>query len=355
MPVLACLLLTAGLCSTSHEPVVVVADDPVAIEAESVAIAPGWVLEHEIPGHQGDGYLRWQAPDAYNTPGSGELRYHVLISRPGRYHLRLRLNTRGAERSDLGNDVFTRVDAGPWVKTFVGGGSPEGWATRTRLEPSSHQFAEAVYDLTTGRHTIAVSGRSHGLRFDRLVLWRDGGQQPSDTITAAHGVPPVPPEIDDAAVRDAWRLGGLGAVLGWAGKRAKDPRARLATDALQRHADERLAAITAWRERDALVACDLLENLAAQYQGSERGRELAKLLRQWAADPAVAQERKAKAMADAVGDLLGRWAEERDVTRKQAMADGIREALTRMRRSVAGTISLRDLEQRVTAAGIGTP
>lgn len=349
------LFLPLSVWSDAHEPVVVMELAALAIEVENAPPTDGWVLERDVAGYQGDGYLRWAAPNAYNALGTGELHYHLLITESGRYQVRLRLNTAGAERSDLGNDAFTRFDDGPWVKTFVGGGSATGWATRTRLEPEHGKFAEPVYDLSVGRHTFAIAGRSHGLRVDRIVIWRDGGDQPSDTIAAVSGVPPIPDTLSDPAVRAVWQQGGLGAVLGWAAKRRKDPLAATVSTLLDEHATTRLTAITAWRDRDVLIAVDLLENLAVQYQGSERGRELAKLLRTWSDEPAVMKERKARTMASAVERLLGERTNERDPTRQQAMDKAIRDALVVMRRTAADTRVLTDLERRVVAAGLTMP
>lgn len=346
------LLCPLSLWSAAHDPVVVVEAVPVAIEAELDPLPAGWAFEQEIAGYQGAGYLRWSAPNAYNSPGSGELRYRILITEAGRYVVRLRLNTTGAERTDLNNDVYTRFDDGPWSKTFVGGGSADGWATRTRLEPTHGNFAEPVYDLSAGLHTFAVSGRSHGLRFDRFVIARDDGSKPSDTMPAATGVPAIPAALTDANVRSTWLQGGLGAVLKWTDKRAKDPLAVTAAQVLNNHVDTRLPEITAWRERDVLIALDLLENLVAQYQGSERGRELAKLYKTWSSEPQVAKERKARAMAEAVERLLGEHVREADPARKAAMASGIRDGVIVMRRSCAGTTMLAGIERRVTASGI---
>lgn len=346
------LLCPLSLWSAAHDPVVVVEATPVAIEAEIHPLPTGWAFEQEIAGHQGAGYLRWKDPDAYNSPGTDELRYRILITEAGRYRIDLRLNTKGAERSDLGNDAFTRVDDGTWVKTFVGGGSADGWATRTRLEPTHGKFAEPVYDLSVGLHTVAISGRSHGLRIDRIIIARDADSKVSDTIPASTGLPTIPAELTDANVRSTWLQGGLGAVLAWAGKRPKDAVAVNAAQVLTAHVDTRMSEITAWRERDVLIAVDLLENLAAQYQGSERGRDLAKLLRTWNAEPAVAKERKARAMAEAVERLLGEHIREADPVRKAAMASGIRDGVVVMRRSCAGTTVLVGIERRVTASGI---
>lgn len=346
------LLAPLTLWSAAHDPVVVVEAVPVAIEAEIEPLPTGWAFEQEIAGYQGAGYLRWKAPDAYNSPGTDELRYRILITEAGRYRIDLRLNTKGAERSDLGNDAFTRCDDGTWVKTFVGGGSADGWATRTRLEPTHGKFAEPVYNLSVGLHTFAISGRSHGLRIDRIIISREADSKVSDTMPAATGVPAIPAELTDVNVRTTWLQGGLGAVLKWTDKRAKDPIAVTAAQVLNTHVDTRLPEITAWRERDVLIAVDLLENLAAQYQGSERGRDLAKLLRTWNAEPAVAKERKARAMAEAVERLLAEHTREADPARKAAMASGIRDGVIVMRRSCAGTTVLAGIERRVTANGI---
>jgi hypothetical protein len=352
---MAITVLPLGLWSATHEPVVVVEAAPVAIEAESEPVPASWVFEQDIAGYQGTGYLRWKAPNAYNSPGTDQLRYRILITEAGRYRIDLRLNTKGAEKSDLGNDVFTRVDEGTWTKTLVGGGSNDGWATRTRLEPSHGKFLEPVYDLTTGLHTFAISGRSHGLRIDRLIISREAASNVSDTIPATTGLPPIPSDLTEAAVRSAWQQGGLGAVLKWSDKVAKDPGAITAAGVLNSYLDQRLPKIIAWRERDVLVALDLLENLAAQYQGSERGRELNKLLKNWSSEPVVAKERKAREMATAIYQLVDEHDQEKDAKRKAAMAAGIGDGVQMMRKSCAGTKPLADLERRLTSSKLLPP
>jgi hypothetical protein len=346
----AILCLPVGLWSAAHDPVVVVEAAPVAIEAELAAPPNTWAFEQEIAGYQGAGYLRWSAPNSYASPGNGELNYRILITEGGRYRVDLRLNTKGAEKSDLGNDVFTRFNSGRWTKTFVGGGSAEGWATRTRLEPNHGKFEEPVYDLSIGIHTFAISGRSHGLRIDRLIISREDASKVSDTIPASTGLPVIPTDLTDAAVRSAWEQGGLGAVLKWTDKFAKEPSAIAAAEVLNNYVTKRLPEITAWRERDVLIALDLLENLAAQYQGSDHGRELNKTLKAWGSEPLVAKERKAREMATAIYKLVGDHAQEKDPKRKTAMAAGLGDGVLMMRKTCAGTKPLADLERRLATS-----
>lgn len=348
---LAAPAFAAAAPAESSEPVHVVADGGLAIEVETVAPLPaGWALEREVAGFTGDGYLRWNGGNQYGAPGTGEIGFRLLVPAAGRYHVRLRLNTHGATRADLGNDAFTRIGDGAWTKTFIGGGQAEGWALRSKLEPKHGSFADPVYDLAAGVHRFAISGRSQGLRIDRVVIWRDGATPPDERMAAAAPTPEAPAGLAGAQ-RSAWSAGRFGAVLAWAERRPEDATAVDAIRRLHAFADQRVATITAVRVTDALAATELLGALAKSYQGSERGRELQNLGRGWLQDPRVAAERRARALATAIETLCARYVAEGDSKRRAAIADELRRGRELLRADFAGTAARAVAERRI--AGLG--
>jgi hypothetical protein len=331
-------------------PVMIFTENHLAWEAEIEQPPKEWSVEKDVPDYQGRGYLRWTAGNSYRGLGSGEIRYRIVITEAGRYQVRLRCNTKGAEKSDLGNDVFTRFNQGPWVKTFLGGGSVDGWLSRVRLEPKGGTFADSAYNLGVGLHTFCMSGRSHGMRVDRIIMWKDGTKQPSDTVPAQPNAPTPPETLSDEAVLSVWRQGGFGAVMAWAMKQKDKPESQHVVTVLSEYADQQVAIYRTHKERDPLLGLTLLEILASQYQGSSKGKELVKLLKEWNSEPAVVMERKASTMGDVIAELLRKYESEAEATKKTEIANNVRDGLKLLSAKYAETATYKNLLAQATAA-----
>lgn len=158
------------------------------LEIESAAARGDWTLGTSLAGYSGRGYYTWTGPDLFGAPGKDALSWSFHVSRPGRYRLLLR-NRHDFEDSTLQNDCFTKMDEGPWIKTFS---STRGeWTWHTRHERSAADKPDAVYELGPGLHVFQISGRSKGYSLDRVHLSLDASQDLaaplSPTVLAAMG------------------------------------------------------------------------------------------------------------------------------------------------------------------------
>ncbi len=131
-------------------------DGLVVIEAEGVPLSTGWVLEHEVAGYSGAGYITWTHATTTQANGQGVLRYPFTIREAGTYTVKLR-NYHPCEDVTECNDVFVRMDDGAWRKNFNHTLRAWDWNSRQDID---HVFSEARYELTEGQHTLYLSGRS---------------------------------------------------------------------------------------------------------------------------------------------------------------------------------------------------
>ena len=86
------------------------------MEFESGETVGHWALEAEVPQHTGDGYLRWDGSDHFTSPGNGTFGFDFDLSQAGLFAFRIR-NHHDHPDPTLENDVWVRVDQGPWIKT----------------------------------------------------------------------------------------------------------------------------------------------------------------------------------------------------------------------------------------------
>src|SRR5690606_35894476 len=82
---------------------------------------------------------------------------------------------------DQANDAWVKVDSGQWVKVFsnYGAKSIGVWNWYSIAEIGS-QHLEPSYELSAGRHTVQISGRSKGFAIDRMVFYRPSVAAPMD-------------------------------------------------------------------------------------------------------------------------------------------------------------------------------
>ncbi|MEO1660636.1 MAG: DUF5060 domain-containing protein [Pseudomonadota bacterium] len=172
-----------------------------AIEAEDIGTNPpaDWVFENDKAGFTGAGYLRWTGPDLFNIngAGSGTLSYivNIPVGEEGdyRFAFRARRISRTDGRTDLNNDIWMRIinDAsgeevqpngeGPqtWWKMFFSG-SLTNWVWSNSLDRQDGVKLPAIYNLSSGRHRIEISGRSTEFHLDRMTL-NQGTSRSTDT------------------------------------------------------------------------------------------------------------------------------------------------------------------------------
>jgi hypothetical protein len=150
-------------------------DGILVVEFESGSPTGSWASETDVSGYTGSNYIRWDGANLFNTPGTDVFGFDFEISEPGQYDFRLR-NRHDHPDSTETNDVFIRMDGGPWVKTFSW--QRGQWTWTTNHEFSHSNKPEAEYTLSAGLHRIEFSGRSHDFILDRFHLFNASAADP---------------------------------------------------------------------------------------------------------------------------------------------------------------------------------
>lgn len=148
-------------------------DGVVVMEVESARFDdPNWRLENDVPtAYVSDGYMVWRGPEYLGVPGIGVASYPIRITNPGDYRLYI-LNWHQAPQPDQQNDIWVRMDGGPWVKLFS---AFEGiWNWHALLDYGNHNFADPIFSLGPGDHLLEIAARSAGFRMDRFDLYLPG-------------------------------------------------------------------------------------------------------------------------------------------------------------------------------------
>lgn len=214
------LLVCASLVSSAMADTFVESGGVLLMEAESSPANGDWVLERSIGGFSGNGYLRWDGPNAFalSSAGRGTITYTFRIQRAGNYELLWRSRiTRGNNRTEH-NDSWVRFPSGRniagqqalngWTKVFMNTLNQWAWqsATVDNVGRRVRQFFSA------GVHTIQISGRSNGHAIDRIALYNytDGSissgsfnSRPSSATTSGNATPAAPVEVDQPAPQPA--------------------------------------------------------------------------------------------------------------------------------------------------------
>jgi hypothetical protein len=287
-------------------------DGLIVIEVESAPVAGKWVKETSLPGFTGSAYYTWKGPDLTGPSDKSSLAYRFQVTAAGRHHLRIH-NRHDHADSTLENDCYTRMDDGPWVKTFS---SERGrWTWGTSHEHSHSDKRAAEYVLSAGLHTLALTGRSANFSIDRIHLYRDGtrgaedaSKPPSPTLFESMAGPG--PYVKLASLADRIRSGrGFGDVLKTLRGRKDSPdpqearEARAMLEALEKSGQR--AIDTALSLKEPLEAIRLLDQTAVQFAGDEIGAKAGEESRSRKQNPEVQREMKAEAAWKRVEELKG--------------------------------------------------
>ena len=146
-----------------------------AIPMENSGAPGAWNLSTSTPGFAGDGYIEWEGPNYFNQPGvAGVFGFTFEVQEAGEWIMRIRNRHEDPDPTEE-NDVWARMDGGPWIKTFSNAQTSVGaWTWESTFELGHGNFPQASYSLSTGVHRIEFSGRSNGFKMDRLHLHRPG-------------------------------------------------------------------------------------------------------------------------------------------------------------------------------------
>jgi len=151
----------------------------VTIEVESAPIVdPLWHFEQDVPGYTGNGYYTWRGPDYFVLPGIAVMSYPIRIVDDGDYRLRIR-NFHDHPANDQQNDVWVRLDNGPWIKLFSSVSFEWTYVTAFDLGGG----VEAIYrNVSAGDHTLELAARSFGFRMDRIAFYQPGADGEDPTL-----------------------------------------------------------------------------------------------------------------------------------------------------------------------------
>ncbi len=145
----------------------------IAIEIEDKG-PNGWAAPSSPTGFSGDGFLRWDGPDYFNSPGNAVLTYQIISSNPGNYLVGLR-NRHDDPDPTMENDTWIRMNNGPWIKMFSNNPStPGNWNWESRFELPGPVYTSANFDINAGLNTLQFSARSRGFMMDRIHLYLPG-------------------------------------------------------------------------------------------------------------------------------------------------------------------------------------
>ncbi|MFT4539211.1 MAG: hypothetical protein ACI841_003159 [Planctomycetota bacterium] len=154
-------------------------DNLVVVEVESIPEEGDWEAFTDNAGYTGASFYRWEGPNYFNNPGNGTLSYPFEVHEGGTWQMRIR-NRHNHPDSTEENDCWTRMDGGPWIKTFSNGsGTVSNWTFKTNFELGGG-FPTASYSLGIGRHLLEISGRSHNFMIDRIHFYHGGVPNPED-------------------------------------------------------------------------------------------------------------------------------------------------------------------------------
>jgi hypothetical protein len=153
-------------------------NDAVVVEMESVPLVEEWQLETSFPGYTGSGYYVWRGPQYLGEPGHGILTYPLNIVHAATYRLSIRNSHTGSPTDN--NDVWVRLDGGPWTKAFSS--RVDRWSYFLQFDFQNGQPHDWVDfpNLQPGVHLLDISARSPGFYVDRLIFSSNGMGQLDD-------------------------------------------------------------------------------------------------------------------------------------------------------------------------------
>jgi hypothetical protein len=144
-------------------------DNLLVMEVEHAPPVDQWVPETILVGYTGESYYTWHGPNYFGNPGNAILSYPILINNPGEFNFRLH-NRHDYPDPTEENDVWVRVDNGPWIKAFSPIAGQWTWATFFDFGTSQ---TNASFLLSAGEHNLQLSARSRGFSIDRIHLHKN--------------------------------------------------------------------------------------------------------------------------------------------------------------------------------------
>lgn len=171
-----------------------------SVEFETIGDENTWQRGSSIDGYDGAGYLMWNNPDSFQTPGNGVLTYKLNITTIGTYRFVWRSRIAHGETRSEANDSWLRFNdasdffgkqddhivypkgigktpnpngssALGWFKIYMNRVGEWFWRSNTS-DNDPHDIY--VTFSSPGVYTMEVSGRSQYHALDRFVLFKNG-------------------------------------------------------------------------------------------------------------------------------------------------------------------------------------
>jgi hypothetical protein len=181
----------------------------------------GWAVMTDRDDFTGSNYYRWNGDESRSAAGPVQLRYHFTVDQTGNYLVRLRMLAASSEE----NDVWARVDGGPWHK--VNTHRRNEWTFDTVIETSPGVNSQWIEKWDAGTtHTIELTANEK-VSLDQIRIWLQGTDGLHDATIAESVVsgqqpppPPSEPEPTDPPEQgnlttevsvsgDSWYINGL--------------------------------------------------------------------------------------------------------------------------------------------------
>ncbi|THH36551.1 PKD domain-containing protein [Neolewinella litorea] len=140
-----------------------------AIEAECALLSTGWSQQYSS-GAAGGSYMVFMGDRHLDEPAATdvgqELRYEVVTTEAGPYHLFMRVDAPDPSR----NSVWVKVDNQPWMKFWRETTGDQLLTTGFEWRKVNHDGTARSIELGVGYHTIRVANREPGTKVDKLML-----------------------------------------------------------------------------------------------------------------------------------------------------------------------------------------
>ncbi|MGH2755528.1 MAG: hypothetical protein ACRDLB_14010, partial [Actinomycetota bacterium] len=169
----------------------------------------GWTVDTEKTGYTGTSYYSWRGANFFATADAGKggvLSYPFRTTSAGTTKFEIDIRVRRDKdgrviADDQENDIWIKMDNGPWKKIFHGKTNPWstwGWATNFATVEGPELITPGEYQLATGNHTLQLSARSANFKIDRIHLHKSTTNPPATTPQSPleNVVVPPPPVFD---------------------------------------------------------------------------------------------------------------------------------------------------------------
>ena len=166
-------------------------DGRIVIEAASVPLTDGWVLDENGSAHSGSGSIRWMpnADETHSHQHQGVLAYKLRITNAGKYRMALKSAHKSDAKGDQWNGCWTLMGLNP-VSPFGDTRMTCPTLDKDQLNPgftwdTVHKnygailgkegpLSEPLYELTAGDHYFWICGRTVGFQIDKIHFFKEG-------------------------------------------------------------------------------------------------------------------------------------------------------------------------------------